>query len=187
MKRVIQLTVLGLGALAAATFAQSAGENLPAETAARLANQVRHELVMMPWYGVFDYLSFRLEGRKVTLLGEVRRPTLRDEAERRVKSLEGVEAVENRIRVLPLSPYDDRIRLASQSAIYSHPALARYGMGTLPAMHLLVENGQLTLRGVVATEGDRALAGMLAQGVTGVFAVKNELTVEKPAPRTKKG
>lgn len=187
MKRMIQLTVLGLGALAAAAFAQPAGADLPAETAARLAEQVRHELVMMPWYGVFDHLSFRLEGRKVTMLGEVRRPTLRDEAERRVKSLEGVEAVENRIHVLPLSPYDDRIRLASMQAIYAHPAFTRYGMGVPPAVHLLVENGRLTLKGVVATEADRALAGMLAQGVSGVFEVKNELAVEKPAARGRKG
>jgi hyperosmotically inducible periplasmic protein len=161
-----------------AVFAQSTNAR-PDRISPRLAEQVRHELVMMPYYGVFDHISFKLQGRKVVLLGDVSRPTLKDEAERRVKSLEGVEGVDNRINVLPLSPYDDRIRLASYRAIYSNPGLNRYAWGPLPQIHLIVRNGTLTLRGRVDNEADRNLAGILATGVPGVFEVKNQLIVQR--------
>ena len=98
----------------------------------RLEREVRHELVMLPYYGVFDNLAFRVDGVKVTLLGEVTRPTLRSDAEAVVKKIEGVESVDNQIEVLPLSPNDDRIRLAVYRAVYQQASLSRYALQAIP-------------------------------------------------------
>ena len=145
----------------------------------RLEKEVRHELVMLPYYGVFDNLAFKVEGYKVTLLGQVTRPTLKKDAERVVKSIEGVETVDNQIQVLPLSAQDDRIRLAVYRAIYGHPALNRYALLAVPSIHIIVNNGEVTLEGIAASEGDKTIANMQANGVSGVFAVKNHLRVER--------
>jgi hyperosmotically inducible protein len=145
----------------------------------RLTRQVRHELVMLPYYGVFDNLAFRVEGEKVILLGQVTRPTLKSAAERVVKDIEGVEEVENQIEVLPLSPNDDRIRLATYRAIYGHTALNRYALQAVPPIHIVVKNGNVTLEGVVANEGDKNIAVMQAKGVPGVFSVTDNLRVEQ--------
>ena len=176
MKNGIRMKVFAIAALAAAAFAQPNADTTIDRNAA-LSEKVRHELVMMPYYGVFDHLSFRVDGEQVTLMGEVSRPTLKAEAERRVNSLTGVEIVDNQIRVLPLSPYDDRLRKASVRAIFGNPVLSRYSWGARPPIHFIVENGTLTLKGTVANEGDRNLAGILANGVPGAFAVHNELAV----------
>jgi hyperosmotically inducible protein len=146
---------------------------------ARLGREVRHELVMLPYYGVFDNLAFKVDGYKVTLLGEVTRPTLKTDAEAAVKRIEGVESVDNRIEVLPLSPNDDRIRLAVYRAIYRQASLSRYALQAIPPIHIIVKNGGVRLEGVVATEADKNLAGIRAQGVSGVFSVDNNLRVEK--------
>ena len=145
----------------------------------RLEKEVRHELVMLPYYGVFDNLAFKVEGYKVTLLGQVTRPTMKKDAERVVKSIEGVEAVDNQIQVLPLSGNDDRIRMAVYRAIYGHPALNRYALMAVPSIHIIVNNGEVTLEGVAANEGDKNIANIQANGVSGVFAVKNHLSVER--------
>ena len=84
----------------------------------KIIKEVRHELVMLPYYGVFDNLAYRVDGTKVTLFGQVTKPTLKSDAERAVKKVEGVENVDNEIEVLPLSPMDDRIRLATYRAIF---------------------------------------------------------------------
>jgi hyperosmotically inducible periplasmic protein len=144
----------------------------------RVAREVRHELVMLPYYGVFDNLAFRVDGGSVTLLGEVTRPTLKSDAENVVKDVEGVEKVVNQIKVLPLSPMDDRIRLAEFRAIYGEPALNRYAVQAVPSIHIVVENGHVALVGAVATEGDKNMAGIRASGVAGVFSVDNQLRVE---------
>lgn len=141
----------------------------------RFVKEIRRELVMLPYYGVFDNLAFRLDGSKVTLLGQVTRPTLKSAAERVVKDIEGVESVDNQIEVLPLSPNDDRIRLAVYRAIYSHPALQRYGLQAVPPIHILVKHGNLVLEGVVANEGDKNIANIQARSVSGVFNVVNHL------------
>lgn len=141
--------------------------------------QVRHELVMLPYYSVFDNLAFRVDGDKVTLLGDVTRPTLKDDAGRVVQKLEGVETVDNQITVLPLSPNDDRIRTLLYWAIFSRPGLDRYALRAVPSIHLIVSNGNVKLEGVVATEGDKNLANITANGVPGVFSVTNNLQVEK--------
>jgi hyperosmotically inducible protein len=145
----------------------------------RFIKEIRHELVMLPYYGVFDNLAYKVDGHKVTLMGQVSRPTLKTDAERVVKSIEGVESVDNQIEVLPLSPNDDRIRLAVYRAIYSQPSLQRYGLQAVPPIHIIVKNGNVALEGVVANSGDKNIAGIQAKSVPGVFSVANNLQVEK--------
>jgi len=145
----------------------------------RIAREVRHELVMLPYYGVFDNLAFRVDGSTVTLMGQVTRPTLKSDSERVVKNIEGVEQVNNQIEVLPASPNDDRIRLAVYRAIYGHTALNRYALQAVPPIHIIVRNGNVTLEGVVANESDKNIANIQANSVPGVFSVTNNLRVEK--------
>jgi hyperosmotically inducible periplasmic protein len=174
MKRITHLVLLAFllaGSISLAAQSE-AGRN-------RLIRQVRHELVMLPYYGVFDNLAYRVDGYKVTLLGQVTRPTLKSAAERVVKDIEGVESVDNQIEVLPLSPNDDRLRLALYRAIYSRPGLDRYALRAVPSIHIIVANGDVTLEGSVANEGDLNIANITANGVSGVFSVKNNLTIEK--------
>ncbi len=145
----------------------------------RLEREVRHELVMLPFYGVFDNLAFKVDGYNVSLLGQVTRPTLKTDAERIVKRIEGVENVDNRIEVLPLSPNDDRIRLAVYRAIYGHSALDRYALMAVPSIHIIVKNGNVTLEGAVAREADKNIAYIQANSVPGVFSVTNDLRVDQ--------
>ena len=146
----------------------------------RIAKEVRHELVMLPYYGVFDNLAYRVDGSTVTLFGQVTRPTLKSDAENVVKHIEGVTNVVNNIEVLPLSPNDDRIRRDVYRAIYGHPALStRYGFQAVPPIHIIVKNGHVDLEGVVANEGDKNIANIQANGVPGVFGVTNNLQVER--------
>ena len=146
---------------------------------ARVEKEVRHELVMLPFYGVFDNFEYKVEGSTVTLLGQVTQPILKSDAEKVVKQVEGVERVDNRIEVLPLSPNDDRIRLAEYRAIYGTPGLDRYSLRAVPTIHIIVKNGNVTLEGAVATEADKNLANIKASGVPGVFSVKNNLHVDR--------
>ena len=145
----------------------------------RIQREVRHELVMLPYYGVFDNLAYRVDGATVTLLGEVTRPTLKSDAENVVKRIEGVEKVVNKIEVLPPSPTDDRIRLAVYRAVYGQTGLDRYALQAVPPIHIIVKNGNVTLEGAVANGGDKNLAGIRANGVPGIFKVTNNLRVEK--------
>jgi hyperosmotically inducible protein len=146
----------------------------------RLVREVRHELVMLPYYGVFDNLTYKVDGNgTVVLIGQVSRPTLKSDAENVVKRIEGVEKVVNQIEVLPVSPNDDRLRLALYRAIYGHTALNRYALQAVPPIHIVVKNGNVTLEGVVANEGDRNIANIQANSVSGVFAVTNNLRVDK--------
>jgi hyperosmotically inducible protein len=143
----------------------------------KLAKEVRHQLVMLPWYSVFDNLAYKVEGEKVTLYGQVTRPTLKSDAEAAVKSIEGVSSVVNNIEVLPLSPMDDEIRRAVYRAIYGDPGLSRYSVQAVPSIHIIVRNGNVTLEGVVDNETDKNLAGLRANGLPNVFSVKNNLVV----------
>jgi hyperosmotically inducible protein len=150
------------------------------EGMSKLAQEVRHQLVMLPYYTIFDDLAFRVDGGTVTLLGAVTRPTLKSDSENVVKRLEGVTQVNNEIEVLPLSPFDDQIRRATARAIYGDPAIGdRYGNRALPSIHIIVKNGQVLLEGVVANEGDKNLINIRANGVPNVFKVTNNLQVEK--------
>ena len=146
-----------------------------------LIREVRHQLVMLPYYNVFDNLEFKVEGGStVVLMGEVTRPTLKSDAETVVRRLEGVTKIVNDIKVLPVSPADDRIRIAEYRAIYSkEPLQMKYGVRAVPPIHIIVENGNVTLEGVVDSQADKDLAGIAANGVPGVFSVKNNLRIEQ--------
>jgi hyperosmotically inducible protein len=143
----------------------------------KLTKEVRHQLVLLPYYSVFDNLAFKVEGDKVTLSGQVVRPTLKSDAESAVKSIESVATVVNNIEVLPLSPMDDQLRIAVYRAIYQDAALFRYGQSAVPSIHIIVKNGNVTLVGVVDNETDKNLANLRANGVPNVFSVKNDLVV----------
>ena len=145
----------------------------------RLQKEVRHELVMLPFYDVFDNFEYKVDGGTVTLMGQVTRPTLKSDAEKAVKGIEGVERVDNRIEVLPLSPMDDQIRLAVYRAIYGTAGLDRYAMRAVPSIHIIVKNGHVFLEGAAATEMDKNIAYLRANGVPGVFSVTNNLHVDR--------
>jgi osmotically-inducible protein OsmY len=143
----------------------------------RITKEVRHELVTLPYYSVFDDLAYKVDGDTVTLYGAVTRPTLKSDAENVVKKIEGVNRVINNIEILPLSPNDDQIRRAVYRAIYSQPGLDMYSLRAVPTIHIIVKNGNVTLTGAVANEGDKDRANIAANGVPGVFAVKNDIQV----------
>ena len=164
--------------LASMPYSTQAAQN-EAKPANKLMKEVRHELVMLPYYSVFDNLEYRVDGDKVVLTGQVVRPTLKSDAEAAVKSIEGVSKVENQIEVLPVSPMDDQLRRALYRAVYNDAGLFRYGTSSVPSIHLIVKNGNVTLEGVVDNEADKNLAGLRANQVPNVFAVKNNLRVVK--------
>jgi len=174
-KWVIAACMLAFSSL---LFAQGTAAPNP-RTVQRIEKEVLHELRMLPWLGVFDNLAFKVDGAKVTLLGQVTRDTLKKDAERAVKDIEGVEQVDNQIEVLPVSINDDRLRRRLYRAIYGFGPLQKYSMGVLQSIRIIVKNGHVTLEGVVNNEGDKNIAGIRANGVSGVFSVKNNLQVEK--------
>jgi hyperosmotically inducible protein len=151
-----------------------------ARTVAYLVREVRRELVMLPYYGVFDWLEGEVKADGTVILrGEVVRPTTKSDAGNRVKKIEGVEQVVNEIEVLPLSTNDDQLRLAVYRAIFDwNSPLFRYATQAVPPIHLIVKNGRVILKGIVATKADSDLARIRANGVSGVFEVRNELRIE---------
>jgi hyperosmotically inducible periplasmic protein len=172
------LLPLAIGLMGTNALAARQKEQAPRGSAsyqAWLNKEVRHELVMLPWYSIFDNLEYRVEGSKVILVGQTVRPSLKDDAGRVVKGIEGVEAVDNQIEVLPLSPMDDQIRRAEFRAIYGQPSLSRYAQGAVPPIHIIVRNGNVTLEGAVANETDKNIAGIQANSVPNVFSVTNNL------------
>jgi hyperosmotically inducible periplasmic protein len=177
-----KLLVLLASILAFATLggAQEAQRGQPsAKSQERIVKEVRHELLMLPYFGVFDYIAFKVEGSTVTLLGEVVRPTLKSDAENSIKRIEGVENIENQIEVLPPSSMDDRLRVRLFRAIYQYPALQKYELGVQKPIRIIVKSGRATLEGVVDNEADKNLAGVRANGVSGLFSVTNNLQVSK--------
>ena len=143
----------------------------------RIQKEVRHELLMLPWFGVFDNISFKVDGYNVTLYGQVVRPSLKSDAENVVKHIEGVEHVDNKIEVLPPSPMDDRLRIQLFHAIYGYEPLQKYALGVQKPIRIIVRNGHVTLEGVVDNEADKNAAGIRANGVPGIFSVTNNLQV----------
>ncbi len=176
MSEFLKTTALGAALLCICLV--GASESLHAGELSGTARRVQHELVMLPYYGVFDNLAFRVEGSKVTLYGQVTRPSLKQSAERVVARLEEVESVDNQIEVLPVSPNDDRIRLDVYRAIYFHPTFTRYAIRAVPPIHIIVKNGDVALEGVVNSESDKTIARLQARGVAGVFSVTDNLVVE---------
>jgi len=169
-----------------AAQSQAANETLSPESQDRLVKEVRHELIMLPYYGVFDNLAFRVDGRTVILEGQVVQPVVKSDAGNSVKRIEGVEKVVNNIEVLPPSPIDDRIRRAVYQSIYSYGPLFKYGGMAVPPIHIIVKSGRITLEGVVDNETDKGLAGMRANQVPGTFQVTNNLRVVNSSNQSKK-
>lgn len=175
---------LGLGMLATGTpralasgspaVVTSAQQNNPE---ARITKQVRHELAMLPYYGIFDNLEYSVNGTQVILGGQVVNPETKSEAVRVAKRVEGVTGVVDNITVLPTSMMDNQIRRAEYRAIFSYAGLYRYAMGALPSIHIIVDNGHVTLVGYVASKGDSQMAYMRANMVPGVFSVTNDLQI----------
>jgi hyperosmotically inducible protein len=175
---ILLATLLALVTLGAT---QDAPRDQPSvKSQERITKEVRHELLMLPYFGVFDYIAYKVDGYNVTLLGQVVRPTLKSDAENVVKHIEGVEKVDNQIEVLPPAPMDDRIRQRLFRAIYQYPALERYALGVQKPIRIIVKSGHVTLEGVVDNEADKNLAGLRANGVSGTFSVTNNLQVVKP-------
>jgi hyperosmotically inducible periplasmic protein len=143
----------------------------------RITREVRHELLMLPYFGVFDYIAFKVEGDTVTLLGSVVRPVLKSDAENVVKRIEGVSRVNNQIEVLPPSSMDDQIRLRLFRAIYGDPGLEKYALGVQKPIRIIVKNGHVTLEGIVDNQADKDLANIRAKSVPGTFSVDNNLQV----------
>lgn len=188
MKNVLVLSVLAVALVTSqAAFASPNPQQENRETGAlsqkgidRIVKEVHHELVMLPFYGVFDNLAYKVDpDGTVTLLGQVARPTLKSDAENVVKRIEGVDKVVNNIEVLPTSINDDRIRRATYGAIYGNSVLSPYQVRAVPPIHIIVKNGNVTLEGVVARQIDKQIAEVQAKGVQGVFGVTNNLQVEE--------
>jgi hyperosmotically inducible protein len=156
--------------------------NLSATTnpkAMTLTDQVHHQLVMLPWYGVFDNLEYQVNGSEVILTGQMtsEHAITKDDAERAVKSIPGVTTVVNNIEVLPPSPVDNQIRRAEYRAVFSRGDLGRYTLGAIPQVHIIVKGGHVSLEGVVMNQMDKNMAGIVANTVPGVFSVENNLRI----------
>jgi hyperosmotically inducible protein len=169
----------GLAIACALAAAQPPQQGASQKAVERIQKEVRHELLMLPYLGVFDNLAYRVEGYNVTLIGQVSRPILKSDAENVVKRIEGVEKVDNQIEVLPLSPMDDQLRRKLYRAIYGYGPLQKYAMPVIQPIRIIVKNGHVALEGVVDNAGDKNLAGLRANGVAGIFSVTNNLVVVK--------
>ncbi|HUI43244.1 MAG TPA: BON domain-containing protein [Terriglobia bacterium] len=177
LARFVGIVIVSAIALPAAAQNGVSGASAPEQ---RIAREVRHEIVMLPYLDVFDYIAFRVEGTAVTLTGSVTNPTLKSDAGRAVKRIEGVEKVDNRIEVLPPSNMDSRLRLQEFRAIYGFPALEKYALSVIKPIRIIVKSGHVALEGVVDNNADKNLAGLRANAVSGVFSVTNNLQVVKP-------
>jgi len=177
--RMIKTILLATAATIALSVVPAMAQRVRTEvTNPQLARKVRHELVTLPYYGVFDNLAYSINGETVTLYGQVVRSTTRAGAVNRVRRLPGVSRVINNIEVLPLSRFDNDLRLATYRAIARTAGLDRYLRGTNPSIHIVVDRGRVTLEGMVANSSDRNLANLAARGVSGSFSVTNNLRVE---------
>ena len=175
MKAKASVVVILLSLVSA--WGQNAQPSQKAEE--RIQKEVRHQLLLLPYLSVFDNLAYKVNGYDVALLGQVTRPVLKSDAGRAVKSIEGVEKVDNQIEVLPLSPSDDRLRRQLFRTIYGFPSLQRYALPVIKPIRIIVRNGHVTLEGVVDSEADKNTAGIRANSVPGIFEVKNNLQVVK--------
>ncbi len=174
MKRKFVVVVAILFSLAALGVSQDR-EQPTARSQDRITREVRHELLMLPYFGVFDNIAYKVDSGTVTLLGQVVRPTLKSDAENAVKHIEGVDRVDNQIEILPPSPMDQRLRMQLFRAIYGYAPLEKYDLGVQKPIRIIVKNGRVTLEGVVDSEADKNMAGVRANGVPGIFSVTNNL------------
>jgi hyperosmotically inducible protein len=176
MNRYLKVPIVLLLLLVSTSVATAqAAAATPAQM--RIQKEVRHELAMLPFFTVFDNIAFQVDGGTVTLIGQVTKPVLKSDAENAIKHIEGVDRVVNNIEVLPLSPMDDQSRIALYRAIYGFPSLEKYAMGVQRPIRIIVNNGHVTLEGVVDSQSDKDTAGIRANGVPGTFTVTNNLRV----------
>jgi hyperosmotically inducible protein len=181
MKRGILGTFLVAAALVATAVAADKGNSKPPLTGADLVKGVRHGILMYSNYTLWDDISFRIDNGNVELLGAVTQPYKKSDLERIVQHVPGVASVTNEIKVLPLSPQDNRLRLQVARAIFRDPVLSRYAMGAVPSIHIIVDNGKVTLTGAVNNALEKQVAGMRASGAGLSFGpVINNLTVDNP-------
>lgn len=208
MKQIVGVLFVAAGLASAQEQAKSptdqpASQGMSEQAVIRIAKAVQKEILTLPNYGVFDDIRFGIHEYKVTLNGYASRPTLKSSAEQVVKKIEGVKEVINKIEVLPLSPADDAVRARTYVAIYYNPVLSRYNPNRgVPAyssparwaagitndppigyhpIHIIVKNGNVILTGVVANEGDRNIANIQANSVSGAFSVENQIAVAESA------
>jgi hyperosmotically inducible protein len=207
MKNCVQIAV----AVATAVVLSGAQPSLRADSKSSV-DAIRHELMQLPYYGVFDFLAFSYDKGTVTLMGYAYRGTLKHDASRAAKRASGVDQVINKVEELPVSQNDDELRWKTYYAIYRDPFLSRYAPGggvlwghrhpfddgfhaigfrRFPGMeplgdyplHIIVKRGTITLLGVLDSEADKTVAGLRARDVTGSFGVENELVVESTQGR----
>ena len=181
MKKVFNLILMVVFALGFASVAhaqQTRSSAADQKMQERISNEVYHDLVMLPQLSIFDNLSYKVDGSTVMLTGDVRNAVLKGDAESAVKKIEGVDKVNNQIKILPPSPNDDRIRRQVARAIFNDDRLFSYSMGAVPPIHIIVDGGHVQLEGVVNNQADKNAAGIRANGVPGVFSVQNNLRVE---------
>ncbi len=150
-----------------------------APTTAQIAASVRHQLAMLPWYNVFDWLDGKVTPQgEVILRGQVVLPVTKTDAENSVRHLPGVTGVKNDIEVLPVSIVDDRLRMALYRSIFKFDSpLFQYEVRAVPPIHIIVKNGNVTLKGYVANKMDSQIAYTDAMEVPGVFGVANDLKI----------
>jgi hyperosmotically inducible protein len=165
---------------AASLFSAQAQREVPSQAVDRITKEVRHEILLLPYYGVFDNITYSVSGYTVTLMGQVTNPALKQAAGNVVKDIEGVDKVVNQIEVLPPSPMDDGLRMKLYRAIYGFPSMEKYAMPVIKPIRIIVKNGNVTLEGVVDSENDKNVVNIRANGVSGVFSVTNNLVVAKP-------
>ena len=185
---ILSMTIFSMAALASPAIQDNQPTGaLNQKSLDRIYKEVRHELVTLPYYGVFDNLSYKVDpDGTVTLVGQVANPVLKSDAERVVKHIEGVERVVNNIEALPTSIMDDQIRRAAYRAIYGNEVLNQYQMRAVPPIHIIVKNGHVTLEGVVARTMDKQIAGVQANTIPSVFSVTNNLVVEEEEKKDNK-
>jgi hyperosmotically inducible periplasmic protein len=174
MKSRVLLAIFSV--LTLASFVQAQTSTRAVE---RIQKEVRHELLMLPYLGVFDNLAYEVDGYNVTLVGQVTRPILKSDAENVVKKIEGVEQVNNKIEVLPLSSFDDNLRVRLFRAIYGYEPMQKYALGVNKPIRIIVKQGHVNLEGVVDNETDKNIAGLRANGVSDIFSVANNLQIAK--------
>ena len=175
MKRSTRTIAMGAALLLASSL------NLWAATPednARIAEQVRKQIVKLPYYSIFDNVQFEFHDGVVELSGDVYRPVMKKMVEKAAQRVEGVDSVTNNIEILPLSSYDDRIRVALMRQLYRNPVFTRHSIQAVPPVHIVVKNGNVTLEGVVNSELEKNVAFHVANGIHGVFSVTNNLRTE---------
>lgn len=176
----MKLKNLGHMMMAATLMIGAAAAAIPGD--ADLAKSVRHEVLMYSRYTMWDDVNFRVKNGHVELLGAVTQPYKKQELGKIVQSIPGVASLTNELKVLPLSSFDDRLRLQVARAIFSDPTLSRYAMGAVPSIHIIVDNGHVTLTGTVDNETEKQIAGIRASGAgLGFGPVVNNLSVDQPA------